>query len=245
MPDDFNFPYPHILKAERRLWGASPATPEARALCRALARDEVADRHAAKEKVQPRNLRGPVTEARVEELWRLHLFGEVYLGVVAMNKHNHIYWMQIDCDFPFETYLAEMGWSLDDFGAKLKAVCSKLGITCLVHYTRNNWAIDIHFASPISRKAQQAIYLVFIDAFDFDVPGQNKNRNRSAECLPDNPIRDHAGNLCMPKGKTPILAGHAIALPNATRKGRYICGANQDRCTVFDLSYFIPEFREA
>ena len=171
-------------------------------------------------KVQPFNLRGPTgndsdkssphTAKLPLDILNQHYHGDRYLGCSAYDDNLRTHWVQIDCDHSLDDFLTKKGVPYSGFLYTLRQAVDNANpdIKFGVFRTRNNYAINFYFKTPLSRRHQQALFmLVFSKIF------YAKGESWPLECLPDNPFI--AGQH--PAGRTPIMRGFAIRDPEAVR----------------------------
>ena len=188
--------------------------------------DEVPDPHV--HKVQPLNLRGddgnlshrnsPHTSELPTPILQAHFAGERYLGCSAYDDALRTHWFQYDCDHSLEEYLRDKGATTEAFQHMIRTVLDTVSehLKFGLFRTRNNYALNFYFRHAITRRHQQALYMLIFSKLH--VGGSMEARDKAkypVECLPDNPFilkdnLDPSQGIKHPSGRTPILRGFAI-----------------------------------
>lgn len=170
-------------------------------------------------KVQPFNLRGetgnqsdksvPHTDKLPLDILQQHYAGQRYLGCSAYDDNLRTHWVQVDCDHGLDEFLAKKGITYSGLTHIIRTAVDQASpdLKYGIFRTRNNYAINFYFDKPITRRHQQALYML---VFSKVYAGADK---WPMECLPDNPFLPGQH----PAGRTPIMRGFAIRDPEARR----------------------------
>lgn len=191
--------------------------------------DTIPDPHV--HKVQPLNLRGPDgnashrnvphTAALPLDILDAHYRGRRYLGCSAYSDDLRTHWFQYDCDHSLEDFLADKSAPVSAFLIAIRAALDTVSeeIKVGLFRTRNNYALNFYFRHPITRRHQQALYMLLFSKLHSAGAAPSRDQCRyPVECLPDNPFiqKEDGSGVKHPSGRTPILRGFAIRDPAAT-----------------------------
>lgn len=183
-------------------------------------------------KVQPLNLRGsdgnashrnsPHTSTLPEDILNDHYHGRRYLGCSAYDDNLRTCWFQYDCDHSLEDFLADKGLSVSGFQHAIRTVLDTVSekIKYGLFRTRNNYALNFYFRVPITRRHQQALYMLLFSKLHSAGAASSRDQCKyPVECLPDNPfiMTEDGSGVKHPAGRTPIMRGFAIRDVAATQ----------------------------